>query len=294
MASDVRPPSANTRQPDIPRIRAHLGQLQTKNLTRNPRYSYQETPVEMQGPTFPQFSSPTNSTIDESPISTREEYIRPLPRTVTSAQMQAENIPERTASPYGLPAPQQLHPAYYAPLSHESDMDSQQQARIAVSIPPPIEPKLLPNHKDIKSPSEDPKTPYSIDHKQDAHSAHTPAFAPPPRQATQIYAPESLGGPNSALENHRPGQVAHPNSAVDPEWKHGLCDPDSTCCLSLFCPCIVYGKTQYRLSRKAQKQDPTDLLGYESFNGSCGFMALACGFQCMSNAEHESRRDTNP
>ena len=39
---------------------------------------------------------------------------------------------------------------------------------------------------------------------------------------------------------------------------------------------------EYRLSRKAQKQDPTDLLGYESCNGSCGFMAIACGFQCKS------------
>ena len=43
---------------------------------------------------------------------------------------------------------------------------------------------------------------------------------------------------------------------------------------------MVYGKTMYRLTRKAQKQDPTDLLGYESCNGACGLMAAACGFQC--------------
>ena len=66
---------------------------------------------------------------------------------------------------------------------------------------------------------------------------------------------------------------------VDPHWKHGLCEPDALCCLGLFCPCIVYGKTMYRLSRRTQKQDPTDLLGYESCNGSCGLMAVACGLQ---------------
>ena len=42
----------------------------------------------------------------------------------------------------------------------------------------------------------------------------------------------------------------------------------------------VYGKTQYRLNRKAERKDPTDLLGWEKVNGSCGVMAAACGLQC--------------
>jgi len=92
---------------------------------------------------------------------------------------------------------------------------------------------------------------------------------------------ECLLGPNGApLDNHRPGQVSHPNAIVNPYWKHGLCEPDTLCCMGIVCPCMVYGKTMYRLSRKAQKQDPTDLLGYESCNGSCGLFAVACGFQC--------------
>jgi hypothetical protein len=92
---------------------------------------------------------------------------------------------------------------------------------------------------------------------------------------------EFLLGPNGApLDSHRPGQVSHPNAIVNPHWKHGLCEPDTLCCLGIICPCMVYGKTMYRLSRKAQKQDPTDLLGYESCNGSCGLFAVACGFQC--------------
>ena len=55
---------------------------------------------------------------------------------------------------------------------------------------------------------------------------------------------------------------------------------DGLCCLGIFCPCVVYGKTQYRLSQKAQKKEATDLLGYKAVNGSCGLLAVACGFQC--------------
>lgn len=275
MASGVRPPQASPRHAASTGEGTNL-QIHTRNLTRNPRYSYLETPVEMQGSTFQQSSSPTNSTIDESPISPREEYTRPNPRTITSAQMQAAQAPARTGSPYGFPAPQQVHPAYFAPYSEDPNTEKQQQTQSpAVSQSAGFAPTC--NHEDVKSPIDELKHQSSNDRKTNALSQ---TFSPPARQATQIYAPDSLGGPNGALESHRPGQVAHPNSLLDPEWKHGLCDPDPTCCLSLFCPCIVYGKTQYRLSRKAQKQDATDLLGYESFNGSCGVMAVACGFQC--------------
>ncbi|KAG6995557.1 Mg2 transporter protein, corA-like/zinc transport protein ZntB [Physcia stellaris] len=223
----------------------------------------------MQGSTFQQISSPTNSTIDESPISPREEYD---PRTVTAIQMQAETAPERTGSPYGFPPPQQVHPAYFAPFSEESNTQGHLHTQPA-DVPPSTAPAPPQTYEDVKAPGGNLEPQASSDRKTNALSQ--PVFSPPPRQATQIYDPDSLGGPNRTLENHRPGQVAHPNSALDPEWKHGLCDPDATCCLSLFCPCIIYGKTQYRLSRRAQKQDPTDMLGYEAFNGSCGIMAVA-------------------
>ena len=115
--------------------------------------------------------------------------------------------------------------------------------------------------------------------------SEVPQFdAPPQRSATeraQIYNPDSFAGPNGApVEKHMPGQLVHPNSQTEPHWKNGLCEPDATCCFSLFCPCVIYGKTQYRLSKKTNRQDPTDLLGYEKVNGSCGIMALGCGFQC--------------
>lgn len=276
MASDVRPQQIHTSQTAKARALVSPGQLKTSNLTRNPRYSYLETPVEMQGSTFKQFSSPTNSTIDESPISPRDEYD---PRTVIGTQMQAETVPERTGSPYGFPPPQQVHPAYFAPFSEDSNTPAHIYTQPA-DLPSSTAPARSQTYEDVKAPNGNLEPQTSSDRKSNAVSQ--PIFSPPPRQATQIYAPDSLGGPNGTLENHRPGQVAHPNSTLDHEWKNGLCDPDATCCLSLFCPCIVYGKTQYRLSRKSQKQDPTDMLGYDSFNGSCGIMAVTCGFQCMS------------
>ena len=39
-------------------------------------------------------------------------------------------------------------------------------------------------------------------------------------------------------------------------------------------------RKNHRLSQKAQKKEPTDLLGYKSTNSSCSLMAVACGFQC--------------
>jgi hypothetical protein len=37
--------------------------------------------------------------------------------------------------------------------------------------------------------------------------------------------------------------------------------------------CILYGRTQHRLSMKSRKEDPTNMLGYETCNGSCRKLA---------------------
>ena len=274
MASDVRPSHQTARQA---RAIPNPGQLQTSNLTRNPRYSYLETPVEMQGATFHQFSSPANSIIDESPISPRSGHTNPHQGTIVNGRTPTLNPPGRTGSPYGFPAPQQVHPAYFAPYSEDLSAQKPHQTQYVGQrgSPEVVAPE---NHEDLKSPAKESSPQVSLDRKEDGQPQLSQS--PTTSRETQFYAPDSFGGPNGVLENHRPGQVAHPNSAIDPQWKNGLCDPDATCCLSLFCPCIIYGRTQYRLSKKAQKQDPTDLLGYEACNGSCGFMAIACGFQC--------------
>ena len=98
-----------------------------------------------------------------------------------------------------------------------------------------------------------------------------------------------------AHSSHLPGQIRHPSQTVKGgTWSHGLCDPTDpgTCCMGLLCPCILYGKTQYRLSQKADKRDATNMLGYETCNASCTAMALLlCGCQC---AYHYFIRSLSP
>ena len=252
--------------------------LQTASNDVQPqtRYSFMETPDEMEISTFQpyhQFSSPTNSTIDESPISPASPS-RGLPtypqisHTITTSSLPVEKAQTEP--------PQEMHPAFYAP--YQEAQPAQQPAHTQKPAVPespgpiPIKFQEMPHHH--------------------ARETTITEFLPPPTSEQEepkpgmgrhntIYNPDSLQGPNVDLERtHRPGQVSHPNSNVEPHWKNGMCEPDTLCCMGLVCPCMVYGKTMYRLSRKAQKQDPTDLLGYESCNGSCGLMAAACGFQC--------------
>ena len=242
------------------------------DANRNARFSYQETPVEIQRATFEPFSSPTNSTIDESPVSPASPS-RALPAYPYGPPGSEQNpLPLEKSQ---LESPQEVHPAFFAPYSPDPAGMQQQQAQEPAADRTPQSPTPIPTKKQEAPPQ---PTPVPV----------TSTFDPPPTSAIErrgTYNPDSLAGPNGApVENHRPGQVSHPNASVDPHWRHGLCEPDALCCMGAVCPCMIYGKTMYRLSRKAQKQDPTDLLGYESCNGSCGLFAAACGFQCEQQA----------
>lgn len=118
-----------------------------------------------------------------------------------------------------------------------------------------------------------PHEPYSP-HDFSTHNLTTPHA---------IFSPDAAHGPNGLdFSLHQPGQIRHPNmdDNTNREWKTGLCSctPDiSTCFTGLFCPCILNGRTAYRLSQKSRKSDPTDMLGYSSTNGHCIAMTLACG-----------------
>ncbi|KAF2023513.1 hypothetical protein EK21DRAFT_80733 [Setomelanomma holmii] len=58
------------------------------------------------------------------------------------------------------------------------------------------------------------------------------------------------------------------------DWHHkgsSSCTPFRTCCLSWWCPCIVYGRTRYRI------ENNDDMKGYSCCNHSCaGFCGLIC------------------
>ncbi|KAL6709221.1 hypothetical protein ACN47E_002037 [Coniothyrium glycines] len=102
--------------------------------------------------------------------------------------------------------------------------------------------------------------------------------------AHAVFSPDAAHGPNGLdFALHQPGQITHPNmdSHNSPVWTHSICacSPDiATCTTGLLCPCILYGRTSYRLSQRSAKKDPTDMLGYSATNGHCMMMSLLCGF----------------
>ena len=251
-----------------PRLQTSGSSIQSQT-----RYSYLETPVEMQRSTFAPFSSPTNSVIDESPVSPISPA-RNLPGYPQHDR--ATPIPEEKAMQVNMQVPPpQLHPAFYAPIAAESASAAPRQYSQPTQSPEPHQPASplpLKLHHDDGQASTQLITPPTSPHSKKTDLVHL-----------ETYNPHSLQGPNVGIANHQPGQVSHPNAVVDPNWKHSLCEADPLCCMGLFCPCMLYGRTMYRLSRKAEKKDGSNLLGYESCNGGCGLFALACGFQGLTS-----------
>ncbi len=115
----------------------------------------------------------------------------------------------------------------------------------------------------------------------------SPTFLSRPSQHRDIHA-ES----DAAIDNHLPGQAIHANQHIKGgTWKYGLCDCGDigVCCTGVWCPCIIYGKTQYRLSQRSERKDPTNMLGYSMFNGSCAAFAVLCGCNLILAAIQHSR-----
>lgn len=275
--------------------------LDTSNLGQNQRYSFLETPLEMQTAGLQIPSQP------------------PQPATVpeTHTIQQAQPTPEPTQPPLNekaLPLPGSLdpsylpngpniehHPAIYAPFADEAPQQNQHPDAVVPDysyvVPPPGSPGPLP----IKTNPGPPKS-YSerlpVPVVPDANPLQTP-------QMPRFPPPVATGTPQTSVVDgltayHQPGQVAHPNQVVKGgSWSHSMCDCSNiwTCCLGLVCPCILYGKTQYRLSLLSRKEDPTNMLGYETCNGSCTAMALLCGCQCesisLASGLNHLRRETN-
>lgn len=148
------------------------------NTDPNQRYSYMETPLEMERSTFEQyhqFSSPTNSVIDESPI-TPSTPGRGLPAYPQGSQaMTSPPLPVEKAQ---IESPQQRHPAFHA-LANPDAQSPQSPLANAAQSPGPIPVKM-----------QDKRTPPAV-----ARVNNT--FEPPPTSPVErrgIYNPDSLTG----------------------------------------------------------------------------------------------------
>ena len=257
-----------------------LPSLQTCAPQHNTRFSYSGTPE----PAYDGYSSPTNSSIDDSPLSpvTHHGYFpENPPEEPPSPYPEDKKRDDDIHSPYNLPPPNEIHPAHMpyirdaAPINQERRESTRQPSR-ALSPSEEITSQVPINDANRRPPT-------IAHHNYSYNEPRTPKFNP-----------HSFMGPDAAAVNHQPGQAIHANSAVDTEWRSGICDIDGICCMGLFCPCMLYGKTQYRLSQKSRKREATDLLEYKTCNSSCTLMALACGFQgkkhsiknCISSANN--------
>ncbi|KAI9368313.1 PLAC8 family-domain-containing protein [Aspergillus egyptiacus] len=247
-----------------PRLRldttSHLGAHQSQ------RFSILETPREMSPPNHP--GSPQPPTVqNQNPYLTAPQR----PETQTGG-VQGPN--------------DQQHPAYAPYVNsdtlHQAGTDHDGQPVDQPSSPGPLPVKTDPNAPtDEHRKEEIPIVPDT----NPLQSPTIPYFSPPEKP--------SPAGPDLATY-HRPGQVSHPNQDIKGGgWSYGLCDCSSigTCCLGLLCPCILYGRTQHRLSQRSRKADPTNMLGYETCNASCTAMALLCGCQwLLATIQHTRTR----
>ncbi|EEH22832.2 hypothetical protein PABG_05043 [Paracoccidioides brasiliensis Pb03] len=276
------------------------------------RYSYLHTPAELHAPTFPKQnpsqripSVPANAA--EPPFPTPLDHrTHSRPFSYIPSVMHHDILEKPTSShPHTQSAPPlSEHPAHFAPYAdniENATPNVQSQPRISPFPQPPPNVVLFPTRGQflIKSPSaaheqEGRENEFIIGPDNNPLESHTTSPAYNPRSITPAFRVGHITIPNNHDLGHVTGHVTHPNQGLRGDtWVHGLCDCSDfgTCCLGIFCPCILYGRTQYRLNRKSDLKDPTNLLGYETCNASCTAMALLCGCQwLMATIQHSRTR----
>lgn len=195
----------------------------------------------------------------------------------------------RSSSPYGIPEPTQPHPALFAPIVSNGSHDPRSRPG---SIPYAV-PQAQAQQQQPTPIPEQPNEDADPRNSTQKPLPNEPEPEPVKKAPTQIYSPTSLQNPqvafNPSTAAHRPGQISHPNMSMTAgnklQWYHHLCECSTdmgTCFEGCFCPCMVYGRTSYRLNTKADHKDATDLLGFEKVNSRCLLFtgAIFCGLHC--------------
>jgi Cys-rich protein (TIGR01571 family) len=147
-------------------------------------------------------------------------------------------------------------------------------------IPLPQSPEPV---KQPPAPSYEP--PRGIAPDENPLSPTTPKFT---RASTNM----AIIPPSSDMSQYSIGTFTpSPQAIRGGSWQHGLCScaEPSICLTGLFCPCIVYGRTQYRLALRGEKKDPTNMLGYTAINGSCIAFGVLCGINGILAAIQHTR-----
>jgi len=271
--SDVPPLPQSPPTPIDPRPQSvytlHNPQTQPRPQLPYPSPAYQEKPL--LSPLSPH--EHTNA-LPSSPVSPVVEPPRIYAQAPAQHTQHARNL--SNLSPLNTNVGQySMLPIPPTPASHNTQTDYAPH-RTPVT---PITPSSIKKDPTDLQPPTSPKS-----YAHEAYSPHNLSATNNTRHA--VFSPDSAHGPNGLdFALHQPGQVAHPNMDLSAEgttrgWKHSLCSCTgdiSTCLTGFFCPCILYGRTSYRMSQKSAKRDPTDMLSYKSTNGHCIMMAVSCG-----------------
>jgi len=294
-------------------------QQQSAQHTQNSRaFSYVQTPIEHRAPQLgnapplPQPQSP-HTPIDPRPQSVYNPHhpaiaqpqvpltvVPPSQTWLPSQSFPATQSPVSVVQPQQDTAPQSHHVRQRSTLSpintdiaahNMPPLPQTPYSQRGQASPLPLKAPVTPGSATLphqREPSD--RLPTSPSNKKSfAMEPYSPHALDTPKHS--VFSPDAPTGPNGLdFALHQPGQIAHPNMDLSAkgthhEWKHSLCECSGdmgTCMTGLFCPCILYGRTAYRLTKKSEKKDPTDMLGHQTPNGHCGLMAVACGLWCES------------
>ncbi|PGH03569.1 hypothetical protein GX51_03995 [Blastomyces parvus] len=268
------------------------------------RYSYLNTPAEFHAPTFPPQdqqqrhpSLPVNAADPPPPPPPLDHYAHTRSSSNIMPTIMHHDVPEKAASLHThtqSAPPLSEHPAQFAPYADnnaETTTNAHRDSKVAPFPQSPPSIAVLPSHdqfanKPLAAVQEQERREKDITIVPDTNplESHTSFTQSRPKSLKPAYPTTPITIPDTYHLSHFPGQVAHPTQRLQGDtWNYGLCDCSDigTCCLGLFCPCILYGRTQYRLNRKSERKDPTNLLGFETCNASCTAMALLCGCQFL-------------
>ncbi|KAL4816893.1 PLAC8 family-domain-containing protein [Aspergillus spinulosporus] len=243
----------------------------------NNRYSYVETPLEM---------TPPNQRRPRLPPAQTDQDTRATHETPPIAIEKIQHASQNTPGP-----DIRNHPANHAPIAHDIPEHASVQMPAEQNTDEPSSPGPLPVKTNPYIQNNEPGS-QNISVAPDANPLQSPMlpYFPPPARAPTAPTP----APTDSVGYHQPGQISHPNQQIKGGgWSHSICDCSSigTCLFGIVCPCILYGRTQHRLSRRSRKEDPTNMLGYETCNGSCTAMALLCGCQwLLATIQHTRTR----
>lgn len=187
--------------------------------------------------------------------------------------------------------PDMRHNGAYSAQPQFAQIPQNQQVQFPQSQSPPEQNSVIPlpqSPEPVKQPPVpryEPPGAGTIAPDENPLSPTTPKFT---RASTNM----AIVPPPSDISQYSIGTFTpSPQAIRGGSWQHGLCScaEPSICLTGLFCPCIVYGRTQYRLALRAEKKDPTNMLGYTAINGSCIAFGVLCGINGFLAAIQHTR-----